>query len=93
MANARDEEALAPQHEEHIHDHLTSLFAEALGVPPDGLDDNFFTLGGHSMMAMHLVSQICDDLKVDLQLREFCEAATLTDVMALVSAMAPQSHG
>jgi hypothetical protein len=36
MANARDEEALALRHEEHIHAYLTSLFAEALSVPPAG---------------------------------------------------------
>jgi acyl-CoA synthetase (AMP-forming)/AMP-acid ligase II len=37
---------------------LCDLFAEVLGVPRVGIDDNFFDLGGNSLLATRLISQI-----------------------------------
>jgi amino acid adenylation domain-containing protein/non-ribosomal peptide synthase protein (TIGR01720 family) len=37
---------------------LCGLFAEVLGVPEVGVDDDFFTLGGHSLSAIRLISRV-----------------------------------
>ena len=37
---------------------LVELCAEALGVPSVGLEDNFFDLGGHSLLSLQLISRI-----------------------------------
>ncbi|MFE1763839.1 amino acid adenylation domain-containing protein [Streptomyces angustmyceticus] len=37
---------------------LCALFADALGVPEVGIDDDFFLLGGNSLLAASLVSRI-----------------------------------
>ncbi|MFF7504918.1 amino acid adenylation domain-containing protein [Streptomyces lavendulae] len=41
---------------------LCALFAEVLGLPEVGVDDDFFALGGHSMLAMRLVSRVRTEL-------------------------------
>ncbi|WP_344486940.1 non-ribosomal peptide synthetase, partial [Streptomyces amakusaensis] len=41
------------------HEHtLTTLFAETLNQPALTIDDNFFTHGGHSLLAMRLTNRI-----------------------------------
>jgi nonribosomal peptide synthetase DhbF len=55
---------------------LCELFAEALGIADIGVEDSFFDLGGHSMLAMRLISRIRSVLGVRLSVREFFENPT-----------------
>ena len=41
-----------------VETRLAELWAEVLGVPRVGRQDNFFALGGHSLMAVQLVEQL-----------------------------------
>jgi amino acid adenylation domain-containing protein len=70
---------------------LCCLFAELLGLGSVGADDNFFALGGHSLLATKLVSRIRAAFGVDLSVRMFLQAPTVTGVIASLSAD-PAAH-
>ncbi|WP_346764639.1 amino acid adenylation domain-containing protein [Rhodococcus sp. HNM0569] len=59
---------------------LCALFADSLGrsadEPPVGVDENFFTLGGHSLAAVRLVNAVDSRLGIRLSVRDVFDAPT-----------------
>lgn len=56
---------------------LVSILAPLLGVEHVGIDDNFFLLGGHSLLGTQLISCIADAFGVTLSLRTLFDAPTV----------------
>ncbi|KWK19878.1 hypothetical protein WT79_30590, partial [Burkholderia stagnalis] len=79
----------APQGE--IERTLAVLWTELLGVERIGRHDNFFALGGHSIVAIRMVSRIVSETGKALPLHKIFEAPTVA-ALALALADAP-SHG
>lgn len=65
----------APQTE--VEQTIARIWRDALGQTRIGLDDNFFDLGGHSLVGTSILSQIRAAFQVNLPLRLIFEAPTV----------------
>ncbi|HTE52167.1 MAG TPA: amino acid adenylation domain-containing protein [Kofleriaceae bacterium] len=63
---------------------LARIWEEVLGVPCRSADDDFFSLGGHSLRAMAVVARIRRDLGIDLPIRCLFESPTIASLAAAV---------
>jgi amino acid adenylation domain-containing protein len=61
---------------------LCGLFAEVLGLPAIGIDDDLFALGGHSMLLVRLRNRIREETGVELPVAEFFRTPTVSGLVA-----------
>jgi len=63
---------------------IAAIWEEVLGVKPIGSNDNFFDLGGHSLMAVRLLSRIERATGRKLPVRALFEAPTVNGLAAII---------
>jgi amino acid adenylation domain-containing protein len=63
---------------------VAAMWAELLKVERIGIHDDFFDLGGHSLMAIKALSRIREEFDVDLPLATLLQAPTVAQLAALL---------
>ena len=65
-----------------IEEQLISILAPLLNLEQVGIDDNFFMLGGHSLLGTQLIARIAETFGVTLSLRTLFDAPTIRQLAA-----------
>ena len=66
---------------------LTDLWASILRLPQVGIHDNFFALGGHSLLVTQLISRLRDQLAIEMAVRSVFEAPTPAELAGQIAAL------
>jgi amino acid adenylation domain-containing protein/non-ribosomal peptide synthase protein (TIGR01720 family) len=64
---------------------LLNIWQSILNLNSVGIADNFFALGGHSLLVIRLVSQIQQVFGVDISLRQIFENPTIAELATLIN--------
>ena len=87
-------EFIAPR--DNLEMQLTEIWREVLGIQTIGVKDNFFNLGGRSLVAVKLFAQIEKVFKVNLPLVTLFQAPTVEQIARILREKAvetdPQTH-
>ncbi|HAC64645.1 MAG TPA: hypothetical protein DCF68_14205 [Cyanothece sp. UBA12306] len=78
---------IAPRN--HWETGLVAIWEELLGVKPIGIADNFFALGGHSILALRLFSKIEEKYGKNLGLSTLLQAPTIEQMAEIISSDQP----
>ena len=78
----RDDTFIAPRNP--IEERVASMLAPLLGLDKVSIEDNFFLLGGHSLLGTQLIARVRDAFGVELSLRTLFDAPTIGRLSAEV---------
>ena len=73
-----NDQYLAPRNKLEII--LADIWKKLLGIERVGIYDNFFEVGGHSLLAMRIISAIRKELQVELAIRDIFQYTTINDL-------------
>ena len=66
---------------------------EAFGINQIGMHDDFFEIGGTSLLAIQILSRLRDSLHVQLSVPQLFETLTIAGLAQLVRSIAAQERG
>jgi acyl transferase domain-containing protein/acyl carrier protein len=73
---------LAPRND--VERKIAEVWQQFLGVDEVGIHDNFFLLGGHSLLGTRLISRLRDTFDLDIPLRRLFDAPTVAGLAEIV---------
>lgn len=76
---------------DHLERRLMGIWREVLGVDGIRSQDSFFDLGGHSLMAIQVISRVREAFGIELPLRSLFEQATFAEFSQMVRDITAQS--
>ncbi len=74
-ASLMQQRYVAPETE--LEQQVAAIWAQVLRLPQVGLDDNFFEVGGHSLLAIQITSRVQVELGLEVPLVEVFQTETL----------------
>jgi amino acid adenylation domain-containing protein/thioester reductase-like protein len=87
-----DQEATYTASRTPVEESLAQIWAEVLGRDRIGIYDNFFDLGGHSLLVTQLVVRVRERFEIELPLRSLFEMPTVAELAQSIE-LARQTGG
>src|SRR5438270_9008501 len=81
----RDGTFVAPR--SPIEERLANMLASLLDLGQVSVDDNFFLLGGHSLLGTQLIARVRDSFGIELSLRSLFDAPTVSELSTLIESL------
>jgi phthiocerol/phenolphthiocerol synthesis type-I polyketide synthase E len=70
--------------ETDIEKRIAEYWGEVLGYHPVGVSDNYFEVGGNSLLATKLMARLSDEFEMKLTFKELSECLTIKELATLV---------
>jgi len=68
-----------------VEKELAKIWANVLSLDQVGIHDNFFDLGGHSLAATRVVSQVIKTFRLEIPLRSLFESPTVEQMATVIT--------
>jgi len=65
---------------------VAGIWSNVFGISPVGVNDNFLDLGGHSLIAVQIVSRVRAFFRINFTLRNFFEGPTVAQMSQVIQA-------
>ncbi len=82
---------VAPSNE--VEQRIVEVWQELLGLEPVGIYDNFFDLGGNSLLGTQLVAQLRSTFQIEFPLRSLFEDPTVAGVAKIITEAKQKEQG
>jgi acyl carrier protein len=67
-----------------VEEMVCGIWSEVLKIPEVGIYDEFFDLGGHSLLGTQVVTRVQEDFGVEISLRTFFDSSTVAELSAVL---------
>lgn len=74
-----------------IEEYVAGFWCEALGLEQVGRNDNFFALGGHSLLTVQILAKATKEFGIEVPVSEALQAPTVREFAELVEALIIQA--
>ena len=68
-----------------VEEDLSRIWSEVLSLDQVGIRDNFFDLGGHSLAAARVVSQVIKQFQLELPLQSLFQSPTVAEMAVIIT--------
>ncbi|MEP0262577.1 amino acid adenylation domain-containing protein [Dokdonia sp.] len=76
---------VAPRND--LEEHLVAIWQEVLQRDKIGIDNSFFSLGGHSLKAIQVISKIQKDFNIKIELKEMYNEPTIANLSSYIESI------
>jgi oxalate---CoA ligase len=73
----------------HIEKKLVAIWSQILEIKRIGIHDNFFYLGGDSLLAAQVIVRIRSEINIDISLMDFFDKPTIANIASIIETTNP----